>query len=89
MQATNKHKAKNVNIKFVDQYYGKNSMNKDGILSLRVLSLKLQTSMMSSFALIPDQSMATKKDRFDENDMIARILDDQQSQSQSSSQGNY
>jgi len=85
MTSPTRHKLKTVNVKCVDQNYGKNPISKDYIFSLRILSFKIHTSILSGFTPIIDPAMNNKHDKIDEKDLYSKILDDRNSQSQTSS----
>ena len=74
-----------VNAKYVDQYYGKSQFNKEGLFSLRVLSFKLKIPLHSDPGLFSELNIDNKINKKN-NELIAKILDDRKSQSQSSSQ---
>ena len=82
-----RHRIKTINIKCVEQNYGKNPLSKDYMFSLRLLTFRIHSSMLSSQIQVQDQSQHKKYGKLDGKEMLSALIDDRASQSQTSSNG--
>jgi len=87
MSTLNRQKTKAINVKYVDQAYGKSPVDKDGLFSLRVLSLKLQAPPESECVPLQNPSTTHRNERGEGYELAKEF--DNVSQSQSSSQGKF